>query len=390
MNCWKKRTKSDNSKYKGNIMKRQIKNLAFVIAIITLFIIHFCEELSLNKVKGQSENETAYYNNPDVISNRLQREQAAEQESSAEFYKNTKLVFATKEKAQEILTTKDNYIKSQTPYDRKLWLNKKENVSEKEYLDFISEQALDWTESEKNQIRELVQNISTLLKEYDLNLPSKVFLVKTTGKDEGGAAYCRGNAIVLPQNFVIRIEQNTETLIVHELFHIFTKNNLDTREKLYNIIHFKKCGKVELPQTLLDIEVTNPDVPSDRYYVELRHEGENINVIPMITVPNFNPARNLPFFIYLRLQLVEVEKNNGQYKYKRNESGEPVVYNQKQLPDYLNKVGENTDYLIHPEEILADNFAIMVLAKQSVKSKWVIDKMKSLLKNKNKNAVGMD
>ena len=66
------------------------------------------------------------------------------------------------------------------------------------------------------------------------------------------------------------------------------------------------------------------------------------------------------------------------------------MYDQKQLPDYIKKVGENTNYLIHPEEILADNFAIMVLDKKPVQSKWVIDKMKPLLENKNKNVVGIN
>ena len=237
---------------------------------------------------------------------------------------------------------------------------------------------------------QLIQIFQYRLEEYDLNLPSKVILIKTTGKEEGGAAYCRGNAIVLPQNLLNQTGQDMETLIIHELFHIFMKNNLDIREKLYKIINFKKCGKVELPQSLLDIEVTNPDVPSERYYIELQYEGKNIDVIPIITVPSSNLTRYLPFFLFLKLQFVEVEKIDGQYKYKRNESGEPIVYDQKQLPDYVKKVGENTNYLIHPEEILADNFAIMVMEKQPVKSQWVIDKMKSLLENKNKNVVGIN
>ena len=79
-------------------MKRQIRYLAFEITILTisLFITDFCE--------GQSDNETVYYNNPDIISNRLQREQAADSKSSTEFYKNTKFVFAQIKEAQKILT----------------------------------------------------------------------------------------------------------------------------------------------------------------------------------------------------------------------------------------------------------------------------------------------
>ena len=53
-------------------------------------------------------------------------------------------------------------------------------------------------------------------------------------------------------------------------------------------------------------------------------------------------------------------------------------------------IGQNTEYLIHPEETLADNFAIMVMEKQPARSQWVIDKMKSLLENKKKNVVGIN
>jgi hypothetical protein len=179
-------------------------------------------------------------------------------------------------------------------------------------------------------------------------------------------------------------------LIVHELFHIFTKNNLQTREALYGIINFHKCEKTELPRRLTDIEVTNPDVPKERYFIELEYNGGNIKVIPILTLPDFDVKRGLPFFSYLRLKLVEVEKNNNEYIYKRDNSGQPVVYDQRQLPDYVRKVGENTNYLIHPEEILADNFEIMVLGKQPAKSQWVIDKMKSLLENKNTKGVGLN
>ncbi len=366
---------------KGEHMKRHIKYLAFGIAALTisLLITNFCE--------GQSDSETVYYNNPDIISNRLQMEQ----DSSTKLYKNTKLVFATIEEARKILTTKDEYIKSQTAFDRMIRLHKEWSVSEEEYRDFVSEQVIEWTDSEKNKIKNIIQNIKPRLEKYDLNLPSTVFLIQTTGKEEGGAAYCRSNVIVLPQSLMNgNIQgQGLETLIVHELFHIFTRNNPATREKLYSTINFKKCKTAELPKMLLDFEIANPDIPLGRYCLELQHEGGNVTVIPMLTLENFDIKRNLPFFPYLELKLVEVENVNDQYEYKRNKYGKPVIYNEDQIPDYLNKVGENTSYLIHPEEILADNFAIMVLDKKSVKSKWVIDKMKLLLENKNKNVVGI-
>ena len=383
MKSWKKRTESDiKREVKGETMKKQIKYLAYVIASFTivLFINDFCRGV------GLSEDEKAYYNAPANLPNAQQ--QTAE-EQGIELYENTKVVFANVEEAKKILTAEDKYANSMTAFDRRVRLNSEKPVSEKEYLEFAGEQILPWSESEKVRIEVIIKNLVYRLKDYDLNLPAKILLIKTTGKEEGDAAYCRDNAIILPQN-LLNQQGDLERLIVHELFHIYTKNNPGMRAKLYGVINFKKCDKAELPRKLLDIEITNPDVPLDRYYVEVEHEGENIDVIPMITLPDFNPARNRPFFRYLKLDLVEIKKAGDVCTYVRNKNGEPVVYSARLLPDYLKKVGENTNYVIHPEEILADNFAMMILEKQTVKSQWVTDKMRKLLENKSPKGVGLN
>jgi len=44
-----------------------------------------------------------------------------------------------------------------------------------------------------------------------------------------------------------------------------------------------------------------------------------------------------------------------------NEEGEPVIINVKNLPpEFFEKVGRNTSYLYHYEEILAENFAYLI------------------------------
>lgn len=362
-------------------MEKQIKYLALGVAAFTLAL--FTNAFSVETEENQ--NKTGYYIAPAVLPNEPQKS-----EEGINLYENTKVFFAGIDEAKQTLMAKDKFINSMTALDRRVSMNSEKPVSEKEYLDFVGEQALAWNESEKVRIKVTIENLVYRLKDYNLNLPPKILLIKTTGKEEGGAAYCRDNAIVLPLNILDSQGSDLETLITHELFHIYTKNNLKTRETLYGVINFKKCEKAELPKKLLDIELTNPDVPLERYYVEVEHEGENIYIIPMITLPDFNPQNRLPFFNYLKLELVEVKKVDGECRYVRNEHGEPVVFNVRELPDYLKKVGENTNYVIHPEEILADNFAIMVLGKRPVKSKWVIDKMRALLKNKNPGGIGIN
>jgi len=364
-------------------MKKQIKNPCFGLAVFVsaLFLGDFCI--------GRSANEIAYYNMP-ALSDTLRQEQSGKSEQGIELCYGTKIIFASVEDAQKILTLKDQYIVSLTPFDRRVRLNSREPVSEQEFLSFLREQALSWSQYEKTRIQVMINNLAYRLKEYDLNLPSEIVLIKTTGKEDGGAAYTRDNAIILPQNILNSPGGNLERLIIHELFHIFTRNNLKTREALYAVINFKKSEKVELPRKLLDIELTNPDVPAQRYCVEVEKQGESIKVIPMITLPNFDASESRPFFSYLRLELVEVVRDDYEFSYVRNENDEPVVFSAQELPDYFKKIGENTGYVIHPEEILADNFAMMVMGQESVKSKWVIDEKRILLANKSPRGVGVN
>jgi hypothetical protein len=46
---------------------------------------------------------------------------------------------------------------------------------------------------------------------------------------------------------------------------------------------------------------------------------------------------------------------------------------------FFEQVGRNTDYLIHPEEILADNFALLVVGDKRIVSPEVINRIKKVL-----------
>jgi hypothetical protein len=45
-------------------------------------------------------------------------------------------------------------------------------------------------------------------------------------------------------------------------------------------------------------------------------------------------------------------------------------------------VGRNTNYIIHPEEILAENFALLMMDKHDVPSPEILKKMQDVLGRK--------
>lgn len=342
---------------------------------------------------GQAQDdEIVYYNNPDIISNRLADQNDASRASGIELQKGTELVFAGVEEAKKRLTTKDVYIKSLGPFDRSARLKTDKTVSEKEFLEHVANQVRPWTVGEKVRIRAVFKSIMNRLGDYDLDLPQKILLIKTTGKEEGGAAYCRSNAIVLPQQMLIQQNAGLEKLLIHELCHILLSNNSKLKESLCRVINFKKCNDIELPEKLREVKITNPDGIKNNHYVEVEYENAVIQVVPIIysSSPKYDVTKGGEFFRYLKINLLAIEKEDGMWRYKRDENGEPVLFELQDVPDYYNKIGSNTNYVIHPDEILAENFVLLVQGTQPVKSEWVIEKMRKLLHNKVGAGVGIN
>lgn len=54
----------------------------------------------------------------------------------------------------------------------------------------------------------------------------------------------------------------------------------------------------------------------------------------------------------------------------------------QQISGFFEQVGRNTNYIIHPEEILAENFALLIMDKRDVPSPEILEKMRAVLGQK--------
>jgi hypothetical protein len=59
--------------------------------------------------------------------------------------------------------------------------------------------------------------------------------------------------------------------------------------------------------------------------------------------------------------------------------GSPVTVPISAVAGFFEQVGRNTDYIIHPEEILASNFAMLVLGDSGLPSRDVLERMREIL-----------
>ena len=165
------------------------------------------------------------------------------------------LSYATVEKGRELLKTEDAFTVSWSKFDIASRLQDI-NGTKEQLLEFISEQVLPWTETEKEKLNSIINKISKKIEKngFNLNLPDTVYLVKTTAKEEAEAeGYTRANYIVLKSDILTRSKDEIENTLTHELFHILTRNDSNFREKVYQIIGFNLCNEIAYPSSIANL-----------------------------------------------------------------------------------------------------------------------------------------
>ncbi|HEY2892706.1 MAG TPA: hypothetical protein VGJ16_00785, partial [Pirellulales bacterium] len=239
---------------------------------------------------------------------------------------------------------------------------------------------LPWNTAEIERLSATLGAIATKIGPWKLKLPPVILLVKTSGREEAGAAYCRGAAIVLPQNVLQANEAGLNKILPHELFHVLSSHNPELREKLYAIIGFKACNEVQLPDALRNRKITNPDAPLNNQFIAVDQDGRRMELMPILISksPRYDVARGGTLFNYLDFKLMLLEGSQGMHR-PALAAGQPVLFEPSRVPGFSEQVGQNTKYIIHPEEILADNFVFLLNGRINLPSPRVVESMGRIL-----------
>jgi hypothetical protein len=293
----------------------------------------------------------------------------------------TVIRFAEPQIARQVLGTRDKFIRAVSRFDVESRLGKLDATSD-DLLRFAADQVLPWEASLKEKISPAVAKIRKQLGPFKASFPKEILLVRTTGKEEGGAAYCRGaNAIVLPAPVIERRDgQQLQRLLIHELFHILSRNGEKTRRKLYAIVGFKQCPDIPVPAKLRDRKITNPDAPTLEHYIKVEVDGSTVAAVPLLfaSIERFDPAKGGSFFRYVTFRLMAVQETEGRWEVVTKD-GEPVFIDPKENASFRKQIGGNTGYIIHPDEILADNFVHLLMATKKLSNPLLVEKMRDVL-----------
>jgi len=101
-------------------------------------------------------------------------------------------------------------------------------------------------------------------------------------------------------------------------------------------------------------------------------------VVPILY--NDKPYTGGDFFNFMAEAFMVIKKDKKSKLYApKLVNGQPILY---PFPDfqqqYLEKIGHNTEYIIHPEEILADNYMLLV-QNSPVPSPQILRRLKMVI-----------
>jgi hypothetical protein len=298
---------------------------------------------------------------------------------------STLVRFASPDEGQAILAADDDFTASLSRFDIQCRLKTGKEVTLADWKQFVARHVLPWDAPEREKVAQALERLRERLAPFRLPLPPVIRLVASTGDDESNAAYTRGSSIILPTNTVAAYDtMQLDRLLAHELFHLLSRHDGAIRAKLYQIIGFELCQPIELPPALAPRRITNPDAPLIDCTISLTAaNGKTYTVAPVLyaTTKAYDPKSNATLFQSLLFRLLIVDHRGGRWQPVLT-NGEAVVLDPKKEPAFLDQIGKNTNYIIHPDEILADNFVRLVMNDKDVPTPRIIDEMRRVLSPK--------
>lgn len=266
--------------------------------------------------------------------------------------------FADAKEGVELLLSNEDYINGFNQQDLDFRLQKKGGTVE-EWKEFAAQQVLDFTDEEKRGIAKTMAEIEALIAERGIALPpsEEIVFVRTTMHEEGDAgAYTHGTQIYLGQRIATCAAIEVEALhtmglgvLTHELFHCLTRSNPDFRAQMYSVIGFEVQDEdYAFGPHVTGQMISNPDVEHHNSSATFAIDGQDRRCTAVFYAnPGFEkPGDN--FFDLGKTGLVPVDDLN-------------TIIDSSEASNFWEVFGENTDYVIDPEETMADNFSFAIV-----------------------------
>jgi hypothetical protein len=237
-----------------------------------------------------------------------------------------------------------------------------------EYLQYLKKDVVGFDAGEVKFMKSVLEKMFKTVQTVHTDIfPDTLKLIKTSGRHYGdGVWYTRENCIIIPANELSSSKSNPfTTTMYHELFHVYSRLHPKKSKALYQLIGFESIGyeNLHLPAGLAERVLFNPDgVDFAQKITLVQQDTSTIQAVPIIYSNHvgYKPG-NKEFFGYLKFNLFQIEKGpNGGWHVLVQPDGYSSTISMDTQPDFFKQIRDNTGYIIHPDEVLADNFSFIM------------------------------
>lgn len=266
--------------------------------------------------------------------------------------------FADAQETAQLLPGNREYYEQLTQNDLDFRMQKKGATLE-EMEAFAAAQALDYTDAEKAAIDSAMTAIESACAERGFALPPTdgIVFAKTTMAEECDAgAYTHGTQIYMGESIMAcgtsddpDYQAFFREVVAHELFHCLTRNHPDFRAAMYAVLGFTVAdADFELSDAIRERMISNPDVEHHDAWATFDIGGQKRDCVVVFTTGKPFEQPGDSFFDDMVTGLVPIDDLS-------------TMYTSDEASNFWDVFGRNTDYVIDPEETLADNFSYAIL-----------------------------
>jgi len=292
----------------------------------------------------------------------------------------TRVRFATVAEGRAVLGADDAWIAATSDFQRAATAGLPPPVSTTAFREFAASTVQAWPAAQEARWGAAVDAVMARAAALRVPLPAEILVVDTDGRDAANAPYTRGHAIVLPAAALppARSPTSDAFLVAHELFHVVSRHDPALANRLYALVGFEPVAPLQWPAAWLPARIANPDAPLDRHAVRLMIDGREALVMPVLVAARTELRPGETFFSVMELRLLEVGAASGRPTLPVLRGGEPAWHAPAGLPAYAERLGGNTGYILHADEVLADNFAQLVTGR-TVANPGLLERMEAVL-----------
>jgi hypothetical protein len=289
--------------------------------------------------------------------------EAADADDASMAYAGRQLRFASLAEGQRVLGADDDWLPATGGFQRRAMMKAVPPVTLAQFRQWNIDAVQPWQSAQRQRWQAAAQAIEARVRGLRLPLPPLTLIVQSNGQESAGMPYTRANAIVIT-TLGAAPRDGDAWVMAHELWHVVSRHMPTLADRLYREIGFEPLPELAWPAQWDEIRIANPDAPGNRHGLRAEVNGRAVVLTPALVASRTELAPGEPFAALFEVRLLEVQPDaDGRRSRAVMQDGQPRWHAADRVPAFLQRLGGNTPYVIHPEETMADNIAFLLTGR---------------------------